>query len=297
MNECPACNYQTDPLKGICPECGADFTQISRKIFDKFKAWRRTNWSLKIIRGIYMAMILIMLLGWSMDAIFMIASWIFRSNSSFYAVLSWISMTSFSILDFGTRIGMAVACFLLPIASFRNGPISHRMIIALQILVLMRIVDYVGISFFGFYTNLYSKVPEITYVLVGISLQWIPWILIVLILMQISSAFDNLKLRKRFKLMMIFLLAQIPYQMLMALLQSSSTVQNMLGFSREEVIWYQMSDGMKIFIQTGSTLSMIAAFIYAVMGWIFIGQLCGLMGQALKINIPASPTPPNATAE
>ena len=96
---------------------------------------------------------------------------------------------------------------------------------------------------------------------------------------------------------MIFLLAQIPYQMLMALLQSSSTVQNMLGFSREEVIWYQMSDGMKIFIQTGSTLSMIAAFIYAVMGWIFIGQLCGLMGQTLKINIPASPTPPNATAE
>lgn len=297
MNECPACNYQTDPLKGICPECGADFTQISRKIFDKFKAWKRTNWSLKIIRGIYMAMILIMLLGWSMDAIFMIASWIFRSNSSFYAVLSWISMTSFSILDFGTRVGMVVACFLLPIASFRNGPISHRMIIALQILVLMRIVDYVGISFFGFYTNLYSKVPEITYVLVGISLQWIPWILIVLILMQISSAFDNPKLRNKFKLMMIFLLAQIPYQLLMALLQSSSTVQNMLGFSGEEVIWYQMSDGMTIFIQTGSTLSMIAAFIYVVMGWIFIGQLRGLMGQTLKINIPASPTPPNATAE
>ena len=121
--------------------------------------------------------------------------------------------------------------------------------------------------------------------------------MIVLILMQISNAFDNPKQHRRFKLMMIFLLAQIPYHLLMTTLETSTTFQKMLGLSGEDVIWYQMSDGMKIFIQTGSTLSMIAAFVYVLMGWIFIGQLRGLMGQTLKINIPASPTPPNATAE
>ena len=121
--------------------------------------------------------------------------------------------------------------------------------------------------------------------------------MIVLILMQISNAFDNPKQHRRFKLMMIFLLAQIPYHLLMTTLETSTTFQKMLGLSGEDVIWYQMSDGMKIFIQTGNILSMIAAFIYVLMGWIFIGQLRHSIGLILASNLSTSPAPPKAGTE
>ena len=299
MNECPACNYRMDPLKGTCPECGADFTQLSRKIFDRFKAWRSTDSSLKIIRGIYLAMILIMFFGWGMDLLYLVGSWIFPSNSSFYGSMTWLVVSGLSITEFGIMIGMLVAVFLLPIAPFRDGPLNHQMILALRVLILMNVVRFVGVYLFPewFFKPFSSELGVAVYQWIMLGLQWIPSILILLILMQISNAFYNPELRRKFKMMMIFLLAQIPYTLLMTTLETSTTVQKMLGLSGEDVIWYQMSDGMKIFIQTGNILSMIAAFIYVLMGWIFIGQLRHSIGLILASNLSTSPAPPKAGTE
>lgn len=294
MNECPACDYKTDPLKGRCPECGADIKKVFQHTSGRLQAWKITNSSLRIIRGIYLAMILVMLLGWSMDLLYLLGTWVFRTNSSFYETISWISLTSFRFTELGIMIGMGVACFLIPIAPFRNGPISHRMILALRIVVLMAIAQFAGTTFFrDFYFNLFSgNSGNVIHNLLVMGLQWIPWILIVLMLMRISSVFENPNLHGRFRLMMIFLLAQIPYPVMMNTLEMSRTIQQMLGFSGEELIWYQMPDGMQIFIQTGSILSLIASFIYVLMGWIFIGQLCRMMNQILAMKIPDTSAPP-----